>query len=77
MKKNYKIVLSVIILITTLISCKKWVDYNPKDDYKITDLEYLKSESDYRALGIAAYSPLQWLNQIVPIGVLPIMTGIL
>ena len=68
MKKNYKIVLSVIILITTLISCKKWVDYNPKDDYKITDLEYLKSESDYRALGIAAYSPLQWLNQIVPIG---------
>ena len=68
MKINYKIMLSVIFVIATLASCKKWVDYNPKDDYKITDLEYLKSEADYRALGVAAYSPLQWLNQIVPIG---------
>lgn len=55
-------------MVAALISCKKWVDYNPKDDYKITDLEYMKSESDYRALGIAVYSPLQWLNQVVPVG---------
>jgi hypothetical protein len=68
MKINYIKVLSVVVFITTLASCKKWVDYNPKDDYKITDLEYLKSESDYRALGVATYAPLQWLNQIVPIG---------
>ena len=68
MKIIYIKMLTIVVLITTLVSCKKWVDYNPKDDYKITDLEYLKSESDYRALGIATYSPLQWLNQIVPIG---------
>jgi tetratricopeptide (TPR) repeat protein len=58
----------MLLLVVILISCKKWVDYNPKDDFVITDLEYLKSESDYRALGVAVYSPLQWLNQVVPIG---------
>ena len=45
-----KKILSVVLLFTILSSCSKWVDYNPKDDYRITDLEYLKSESDYRAL---------------------------
>ena len=60
--------LSIVVVITMLASCKKWVDYDPKDDYKITEQEYLKSESDYRALGLGVYSPLQWLNQIVPVG---------
>lgn len=68
MKIPYIKLFSIVALVAMLASCKKWVDYDPKEDYKITDLEYLKSESDYRALGIAAYSPLQWLNQIVPIG---------
>ena len=53
---------------STLISCNKWVDYNPKDDFKITDLEYFKSEADYRSTAVGAYAPLQWLNQIVPVG---------
>lgn len=65
--KNIKIVLS-ILLIGTLVSCKKWVDYNPREDFKITDLDYLKSESDYRSMAVGAYAPLAWLNQIVPIG---------
>lgn len=58
----------ILLVSSLLISCKKWVDYDPKDDFKITDLEYLKSESDYRSMAIGVYSPLQWLNQVVPIG---------
>jgi starch-binding outer membrane protein, SusD/RagB family len=65
--KSLKIV-SVVLLVTILTSCKKWVDYNPREEFKITELEYLKSESDYRALAVGVYSPLTWLNQIVPIG---------
>jgi len=65
--KNIKI-LSLVVLITTLASCKKWVEYNPHDEYKITDLDYLKSESDYRTMAVSVYTPLQWLNQAVPVG---------
>ncbi len=66
--RNKKILLGMLLTCSMLISCKKWVDYDPKDDFKITDLEYLKTEGDYRSLAIGVYAPLQWLNQIVPIG---------
>jgi starch-binding outer membrane protein, SusD/RagB family len=67
--KNIKIkILGMLLTGGTLISCNKWVDYNPKDDFKITDQEYLKSEADYRAMAVGVYSPLQWLNQVVPVG---------
>ena len=66
--KNIKII-SVLLLLTTVMgACKKWVEYSPINDYKITDLDYLKSESDYRAMAVGAYSPLSWLNQVVLIG---------
>lgn len=61
-------IIGTLLLSMLFISCNKWVDYNPKDDFKITDQEYLKSEADYRAMAVAAYAPLQWLNQIVPVG---------
>ncbi len=60
-------ILSLVLLITTLGSCKKWVDYDPRDEFKITELDYLKSESDYRTMAISIYTPLQWLNQAVPV----------
>lgn len=67
--KNIQVILTGILLAgTMLVSCKKWVDYDPKDDFKITDLEYFKSEADYRSIAVGAYAPLQWLNQIVPVG---------
>ncbi len=65
--KNIKII-SLVFLIITLVSCKKWVDYDPHDEYKITDLDYLKSESDYRTMAVSVYTPIQWLNQAVPVG---------
>ncbi len=63
-----KILVALLAGSTMLLSCEKWVDYDPKDDFKITDLEYFKSEADYRSIAVGAYAPLQWLNQVVPVG---------
>lgn len=55
-------------LLFTQSSCKKWLDYNPREDFQITELDYLASESDYRTMAVSVYSPLQWLNQAVVVG---------
>lgn len=55
-------------LIFSQLSCKKWLDYNPREDYRITELDYLASESDYRTMAVSVYTPLQWLNQAVVVG---------
>lgn len=68
MKRNYIKLMSLLLVVATLVSCKKWVDYDPHDDYLVTELDYLKSESDYKTMGISVYTPIQWLNQAVPIG---------
>lgn len=66
--KNYIKMLALVASLFSLEACTKFVDYNPHEDYKITDQDYLKSESDYRTMAISAYTPLQWINQVVPIG---------
>ena len=66
MKNIY--IISGLFLLGLFTSCKKWVDYNPHEDFVITEQDYLKSESDYRTMAISVYSPLQWLNQFVPVG---------
>ena len=68
MKKTTVKIVSFLLAATLLTSCKKWVDYNPREDYKITELDYLQSESDYRTMAVSVYTPLQWLNQAVPVG---------
>lgn len=57
-----------LMIMLSLVSCEKFIDYNPHDDFLVTDLDYLKSESDYQTMIISVYTPLQWLNQAVPIG---------
>jgi hypothetical protein len=57
-----------LLVIVSLASCKKWLDYNPRDDFRVTELDYLKSESDYRTMAISAYTPLQWLTYSVMVG---------
>lgn len=59
---------SVAGLLVLIASCKKYITYDPHDSYKVTALDYLQSESDYRTMGVSVYTPLQWLNQVVPIG---------
>ncbi|HEX8024318.1 RagB/SusD family nutrient uptake outer membrane protein, partial [Mucilaginibacter sp.] len=68
MKKIYIPIVSMVLLMTMNTSCKKFVDYNPHEDFKVTDQDYLKTETDYRTMVISAYTPLQWLNQMVPVG---------
>jgi starch-binding outer membrane protein, SusD/RagB family len=67
MKCIYKI-LFLLVLAGIFTSCKKWVDYDPREDYRITELDYLKTEKDYRTMEVSVYTPLQWLNQEVPVG---------
>ena len=59
---------SVVGVIILLASCKKYISYNPHDQYQVTALDYLQTESDYRTMEVSVYTPLQWLNQVVPIG---------
>ncbi len=65
MKKIHYTILTLALITMLATSCKKWVDYDPKEDFKITEKEYLKSETDYRTMAISVYTPLQWLNQAV------------
>ena len=58
----------IFAMIALVASCKKYIEYNPHDSYQVTALDYLQSESDYRTMEISVYTPLQWLNQVVPIG---------
>jgi starch-binding outer membrane protein, SusD/RagB family len=67
MKSIYKI-FALLFVVATFTACKKWVDYNPREDFRITELDYLKSEKDYRTMEVSVYTPLQWLNQEVPVG---------
>lgn len=67
MKKNILKIAAVILLTASAQSCKKWIDYDPHDDYLVTELDYLKSANDYRTMGVSVYTPLQWLNQTVPV----------
>ena len=64
-KFKYTILLAGVI---ALMGCSKWIDYNPHDNFLITEQDYLQSESDYRTMAISVYSPLQWLNQRVVVG---------
>ena len=68
MKKITIKILGFLFITTILTSCKKWLDYDPHEEYKITELDYLKSESDYRTMAVSVYTPIQWLNQAVPVG---------
>ena len=67
MKNNIKIAV-LVGAIGIIASCKKFVDYKPADAYQVTASSYLASESDYRTMETSVYTPLQWLNQVVPIG---------
>ncbi len=67
MKKITIKITRLFLFMLLLASCKKWVDYNPREDFRITELDYLQSETDYRTMVVSVYTPLQWINQVVPI----------
>ncbi|HPD95981.1 MAG TPA: RagB/SusD family nutrient uptake outer membrane protein [Tenuifilaceae bacterium] len=65
--KSIKIIGSLIMLLIAT-SCKDWVEFDPHDEYMITENDYLASASDYQTMAVSCYTPLQWLNQMVVIG---------
>jgi len=62
--KNIKIIFGFVALLSVITSCEDWVDFDPHDEYEITDLDFLKSEADYQSMAISCYTPTQWLNQM-------------
>jgi hypothetical protein len=68
MKRILSNILMLTLVISLLSSCKKWVEYSPREDFRQTELDYLRSENDYRTMTVSVYTPLQWLNQSVVVG---------
>lgn len=52
---------TLLILAVVFSGCKKFIDYDPHQDYQITADDYFKSADDYQKMVVGAYSPLQWL----------------
>jgi hypothetical protein len=59
---------AVYVLLVSCFSCKKYLEKTPEQNFQITSLDYLKTASDYQTMEVSVYTPLQWLNQVVPIG---------
>ncbi|MBC9930611.1 RagB/SusD family nutrient uptake outer membrane protein [Chitinophaga qingshengii] len=66
--KNVLHITGLLIVVMLLSSCKKWVDYDAHEDFLVTEKDYLQTADDYKTMVVSVYSPLQWLNQAVPIG---------
>ncbi len=56
------------MLLSIFTACEKEIDFDPHDEYAVTEADYLKTSSDYQMMAISCYSPLQWMNQLVVIG---------
>jgi hypothetical protein len=59
--KKIKYIISLSLVAIMALGCKKFVDYNPQDDYQITAASYLKTADDYQKMVVGVYSPLQWI----------------
>jgi tetratricopeptide (TPR) repeat protein len=68
MKNKFLPLLAGALVVASLSSCKKWIEYDPKEDFQITEKNYLSSESDYRTMAVSVYTPMQWLSQAPLIG---------
>src|SRR6201994_2121780 len=66
--KNYLKISAVLALLASSVSCKKYLAKTPEQNFQITALDYLKTASDYQTMEVSVYTPLQWLNQVVPVG---------
>ncbi|HPH89174.1 MAG TPA: hypothetical protein PLZ68_00065 [Ferruginibacter sp.] len=48
MKRSIKYIVSIVMAVCILPSCKKFIDYDPQDDYQITAADYFKTADDYQ-----------------------------
>lgn len=61
MKNKFLTILGLVAITALLNACKKWVDYDPREDFRITEQDYLRSENDYRTMAVSTYTPAQWM----------------
>lgn len=66
--KNLRNIIGLIALLSVFTGCEKWIEFDPHDEYAVTEADYLKTESDYRTMTVSCYTPLQWLNQMINVG---------
>jgi hypothetical protein len=66
--KNIKNSIGLIIMLSIFIGCSDVVEFDPHDEYAVTEIDYLQTASDYQTMAVSCYTPSQWLNQVVVIG---------
>ncbi len=66
--KNIKKNIRLIIILSIFVGCSDVVEFDPHDEYVVTEEDYLQTESDYETMAVSCYTPMQWLNQMVVIG---------
>ena len=59
--KLIKSLFALLIIAIIFSGCKKFIAYDPHQDYQITADDYFKTADDYQKMVIGTYSPLQWL----------------
>jgi len=52
----------------TFLSCSDIIEFDPHDEYEVTEADYLQTSSDYETMAVSCYTPMQWLNQLVVVG---------
>ncbi|MFD1163781.1 MULTISPECIES: RagB/SusD family nutrient uptake outer membrane protein [Hwangdonia] len=66
--KNIKNSIVLTMILSIFVGCSDVVEFDPHDEYQVTEADYLQTESDYRTMAVSCYTPTQWLNQMVVIG---------
>ncbi|CAM4154946.1 RagB/SusD family nutrient uptake outer membrane protein [Zobellia nedashkovskayae] len=66
--KNIKNSIGLIIILSIFVGCSDVVEFDPHDEYAVTEVDYLRTESDYQTMAVSCYTPTQWLNGIVVLG---------
>jgi hypothetical protein len=61
--KYFKIASGLLLIMITLFTgCKKYIEFDPHSEYMVTEIDFLKTEADYRAMVVSCYSPMQWIT---------------
>jgi hypothetical protein len=66
--KNIKNSIGLIIILSIFIGCSDVIEFDPHDEYAVTEIDYLQTASDYQTMAVSCYTPSQWLNGIMVIG---------
>lgn len=66
--KFIKYITVLSVLLSSVLACTEYVDYDPIENYEITADVYFGSAGDYEAAVIGTYDPLQWMYLNILIG---------